>query len=140
MVSDSWHIRADAIHESSVWAMVGLIWIIQLVHYPAFRWIEAKEFVGFHHMHSQALSLIAGPLMLTQLATAYFHSQRPWLYLGLSLVVFILTFAVSVPIHNLLVNGKDPLQIERLISTNWWRTGVWSVHGLVLLWDRLTTP
>ena len=52
--------------------------------------------------------------------------------LGLVVAIWLSTFLVQVPLHNALAAGKDPLLIERLISTNWWRTGLWTLKAILV--------
>ena len=51
-------------------ALLGLIWTIQLVHYPSFGYVSHENFVAFERFHSQRISLLVIPLMLTELALA----------------------------------------------------------------------
>jgi hypothetical protein len=36
----------------SCFFMTGVIWLIQIVHYPAFALIDPNKFLEFHAMHS----------------------------------------------------------------------------------------
>ena len=49
---------------------VGLIWTIQLVHYPTMRFIPKERFVEYHNFHSMRISFLAIPLMVTELGTS----------------------------------------------------------------------
>ena len=55
-------------HFAVSWALFGLIWTVQLVHYPAFRYIQEGQFTAFQHFHMQGITLIVLPLMLAELA------------------------------------------------------------------------
>ena len=132
----------DSLQIITCFALTGLIWIIQLVHYPAFRYIEASRFPKFHQMHSRKISFVVIPLMIAELITAiwlafseassgYFQS----IILLLTLLVWLSTFGLQVPCHSKMTNGKDLHQIEKLILTNWIRTLAWSAKSAMLAWQ-----
>jgi hypothetical protein len=118
--------------------MVGLIWTIQRLHYPAFGYVSDDRFIKFHEYHSKNITFIVLPVMLLELATAILieitatQSSIPLMNLILLILIWLCTFFVSVPIHNSLVRGKNPLFVERLILTNWLRTILWSLRLILL--------
>lgn len=127
------------VHLFCFWSMFGVIWVIQMAHYPAFRFISSEQFVEFHQFHSQRITPIVGPLMMTELVSGsllvFRHGDSPvfWInFLGV-IGIFIVTFAVSVPIHNQLSSGKNSAAIEKLILTNWLRTGIYSLRAIILI-------
>ena len=118
--------------------MVGLIWLIQLIHYPAFRSVDSERWPAFHQAHTAALGLLAGgPMILSLLVGCWLGwtvpSMRQYAVIGLEVVAWIATFALSVPQHHRLAAGPDAKAIERLIATNWIRTSAWSVKLVLLL-------
>lgn len=118
--------------------LLGLIWVVQLVHYPSFRYVEPSAFVDFEKFHSRSISLIVMPLMIGELITAFWLFSTNNIFLVINLVCVVLvwlsTFLLSVPCHHHLSKGKDSLIIERLIKTNWIRTILWSFKFGVLFW------
>ena len=44
--------------------MIGVIWVVQLVHYPLFASVGANEFVAYHREHVRLITFIVGPAML----------------------------------------------------------------------------
>lgn len=127
-------------------ALIGLIWIVQLVHYPSFHFIAEIDFSAFHGHHTRSITWIVLPLMLGELALGfYLAAQANWAmsYLWPFVMVVLLwlsTFLVQVPLHNALGAGKDPALIDRLVQTNWWRTALWTIKGLWLTWVLLKAP
>ena len=119
-------------------AMTGVIWIIQLIHYPAFTYIDHTRWADFHGFHTRGITPIVAPLMLIELALSLiwiYHDIAP---LALTNLVFVLllwlsTFFIQVPIHNQLVSIKDEKLIQKLIQTNWIRTLLWTSKTLLLL-------
>jgi hypothetical protein len=130
----------ERVQLATSFSMLGLIWLIQLVHYPAFHSIEASKFSAFHAMHSSKISLIVAPLMLAELGAAVFLCFQPPAFgvrvqavlLVLTLVAWISTFFLQVPLHGALGNGNDSETINRLVQTNWIRTAAWTVKAVVL--------
>ena len=54
------------------WALVGLIWTIQLVHYPSFSFVAEDHFLEFHRHHTRSITWVVMPLMLVELALAFY--------------------------------------------------------------------
>ena len=51
-------------------AMVGIIWVIQLLHYPSFHFINEMKYVEFQHFHMTRISFIVIPVMFLELTSA----------------------------------------------------------------------
>jgi len=134
------HLSALAItHLLATAAMVGVIWLVQLAHYPSFRYIDPAQFTRFEKFHCASISFVVMPLMLLELATAallYSSGERTMAFLAsliLLALIWVSTFAVQVPLHQKLEMGYDLPSINRLITTNWIRTICWSGRFLLLL-------
>lgn len=122
--------------------MTGLIWYVQLVHYPSFHFVEETRFREFHNLHSSRTGFIVMPVMIAELVTSgvlsWFYGWVSLHALGFYLVigVWLSTFLLSVPIHAKLSSSRNAVLIDRLVSTNWVRTILWSVKsglGLFML-------
>lgn len=122
------------------WMLTGLIWMVQLVHYPSFHFIAQDQFEAFHRHHTSSISMIVMPLMLVELALSiwlYYSYGWAWKYLWPLLIVLIIwacTFFVSVPLHGLLEKSKDTNAISQLVATNWPRTILWTVKAFYITW------
>ena len=57
------------IHFISTSLMVGIIWIIQLLHYPAFHFIDKANYSAFQDFHMNRVSFIVVPTMITELVS-----------------------------------------------------------------------
>ncbi len=128
------------INLASCLLMTGLIWLIQLVHYPAFKYIGDSNFTAFHQFHTQSISYIVLPLMFIELVSSFYLAYQLPSYqislqfaLGIVIIIWISTFTLQVPAHNALANGFNEIQYQKLISTNWLRTIGWSLRSLILL-------
>lgn len=117
--------------------MTGVIWLVQLVHYPSFLYIDKNRWGAFHKMHSNWISPIVGPLMVGELLTGTLlaYSEPDTLHLtnaALIYFIFAATAWISVPLHNSLEHKHDMAVIERLIRTNWIRTGAYTIRIIIL--------
>ena len=138
------------LHFASVAVMTGLIWLIQLVHYPLMNRVSPAEFTSFHSAHSTRITFIVGPAMILELATAAglvlaavsgrFSSGLAWACLALTAGVFASTALLSVPQHAVLASGFDAAAHARLVSTNWVRTLLWTIHLVLCVWVSITRP
>lgn len=112
-------------------ALVVLIWIIQILHYPSFRFIEKEIFPSFEQFHTKRISYIVIPLMLSELFLSIID-PKPFV-LSLLILIWGSTFFIQVPCHEKLKNGFDENVISRLIFTNWIRTILWTIKFIFLL-------
>jgi uncharacterized membrane protein len=129
-------------HAAVTLYMAGLIWFVQVVHYPLFGEVSPDRFASYEQRHTRLTSRVVLAPMLVEMATAIWLVWRlpegtsgwmPWSGLVLVLVIWLSTFLLQVPQHRRLVNGFDPTAHRRLVRTNWIRTVAWSVRGLVVL-------
>ena len=135
----SWIEIATTLQYLTTIALFGLIWTIQLVHYPAFRYVAEEQFNSFQKMHSFNITLFVAPLMIFELLAAGFLLVAPSISLSqailflIVLLIWMSTFFLSVPYHNTLSKGKDERVIEKLILTNWIRTILWTLKLILIM-------
>jgi hypothetical protein len=130
------------IHLVSTSFMVGVIWIVQLVHYPTFLFIDEQKSYDFQKFHMSRISYIVMPAMTTELFSGiyiYIYSNMAiesnlfLLALTILIINWIITALVFVKMHNkLLINYKIEI-ISLLVKWNWLRTLLWSVRLILLL-------
>jgi hypothetical protein len=127
---------------ATTWAMVGIIWQVQLVTYPAFLQVGRSEFRDYHNMHAGRIAGVVGPLMAFEGLTAALlltlsptMQQSPLFWISLlGLVVnWVSTLFIQVPLHSRLENSYDTRMLRQLVLTNWIRTVSWTLRGLCLL-------
>ena len=127
----------------STLVMIGVIWTVQIVHYPLFAGVGEAGWGAYEAQHQQRITWVVGPTMLVELVTAVWlviarpPGIPPWaLILGAVLVgvIWASTAFVQVPLHNALGGRFDPSAHARLVATNWLRTLAWTVRGGLVLW------
>jgi hypothetical protein len=131
------------VHAAATLFMVGVIWFVQVVHYPLFGKVGAEGFRSYARDHSRLTGYVVGPPMLVEAATAaLLLFARPasvpaslaWAGGILLAVVWLSTALLQVPRHRALGSGYDPEAHRILVASNWVRTAAWSARGLVVLW------
>ena len=130
------------IHAAATLPMVGLIWFVQLVHYPLFQFVGSSSFSSYEQRNQRRTSWVVVPLMMTELVTAAAllfadlsapSRAKAWFGAGLLLVIWVSTALLQVPLHRKLSAGFDARRVQLLIGSNWIRTVAWSVRGLIAL-------
>jgi hypothetical protein len=123
------------------WGMVGLIWTIQLVHYPMLAVLSALQPATAAQDHARRITWVVGPLMAGEGFTALvLLFRRPpeigfvtaFVAAALLGIALLTTVLEQVPLHTALSNGHDEQSAQRLIRTNWIRTIAWTLRGIVL--------
>jgi hypothetical protein len=120
--------------------MTGLIWFVQLVHYPLMSQVGADGYRQYQLAHQNLTSLAVGPAMLAELLSALalvaINTKDPWRWAGLAAVaaLWASTALVQMPLHATLAGGFDPEAHARLVSTNWLRTALWTARSALVLW------
>ena len=74
-------------HLTSTSIMVGVIWVIQLVHYPSFKYVNESDYIIFQKYHMSNISYIVFPVMFTELTTAiliFFFWRKIFLFYVIS--------------------------------------------------------
>ena len=58
------------VHAAVTWALVGMIWTVQVVHYPLWRQIGDDAFRECHGRHMVRMTLVVAPLVIAEFLTA----------------------------------------------------------------------
>ncbi len=128
------------VHAAATWVMVGVIWVMQLVHYPLMRLVGVEHFKEYEQGHQKRISLIVVPVMSVELGASVWLLLDPsqavavvWRGAGVILLILIwgLTLFVQGPLHRLLADGFDAGLHRRLVRSNWLRTLLWSARGVL---------
>lgn len=123
--------------------LTGLIWTVQVVHYPSFGLVPKEAWSAFHAAHTRRMSYVVMAPMVVELVLAIWlawagRAGLPggagWWSLALVALVWGATFFISVPFHNRLAGGFDYIAIDGLTRTNWLRTLAWTARAGLLAW------
>lgn len=129
------------LHFSLTLYMTGLIWLVQVIHYPLFKLVSESTFPDYHRTHIQKTSFVIAIPMILEMITAFYliskdetYRSNPF-FLTASLLlalIWAVTFFISVPNHNVLSKGLNDQALTTLIKTNWIRTVAWSLRAFLL--------
>jgi hypothetical protein len=130
------------VHVAATWFMVGLIWFVQIVHYPLFAGVGSTPFMRYAQQHQRRTTLVVLPPMLIELGTAIqlvlvpsTDVPRAAAIAGLALLALIWasTFLLQVPCHRRLSRGFEAAAHRTLVWTNLLRALLWSARGVLVL-------
>ena len=128
-----------AMHLALASIMVGVIWVIQLVHYPSFRFTDREKYVSFQIFHMRKISFIVMPVMvlefLSGLLLVLYHSNHESLLrisFILLLIIWLVTALFFAQVHQKLSKGYDETLVRKLVSFNWIRTLLWTIRTIII--------
>lgn len=123
------------------WFMTGLIWFVQIVHYPLFDSVGTAAFQAYAERHRQLTTLVVFSPMVVEICTAALLAitwKRAdgwllWLCFALVIGIWISTALCSIPCHaKLCGTGYSQATHHWLVLSNWVRTLLWSARALIL--------
>ena len=124
--------------------MAGVIWLVQLAHYPLFVAVTGDPSTGRFRANQRRTAAVVMPPMLVEGITAALVALapppgvgRPAALGGLALVglLWLSTALVQMPLHERLGrDGHDPATIARLVRGNWVRTIAWTARAALAAW------
>ncbi|NNE77226.1 MAG: hypothetical protein HKN31_09160 [Pricia sp.] len=113
--------------------LVVLIWLVQLVIYPSFKFYANEELLMWHKLYVSRIALVVIPLMIGQIiisAVQLTMSQSLYTVGSFLIVVFlwIFTFTHFAPLHKRISKSSaNAAKIEKLVKRNWGRTILWTL-------------
>lgn len=118
--------------------MTGLIWFVQVVHYPLFDRVGKPDFAAYEAHHTRRTGRLVGGPMLLELGLAVTLAWSPggtlaWCGLGLLGIIWLSTAVGQIPTHRLLKRGFDQAAHKRLVRGNWVRVIAWSMRGQIAI-------
>lgn len=120
--------------------MVGVIWFVQVVHYPLLAVVppESASTVALDHQRRTGW-VVALPMTVEGVTTLGLlwrvpdgiDAWLPWSGAVLLAVALGCTVLLSVPRHARMAERPDARVGRELVLTNWPRTIAWSARGMV---------
>ena len=112
--------------------LVGVILLTQFVSYPLFKNIN-HDFEYFHADYTNRMGYLVAPIMILELIMVtliLFNNPSNNIILIITVVtilIWVSTFFIQVPIHKKIGYKKDIRKINKLIKSNLLRTILWSI-------------
>ena len=125
-------------------AMCGVIWFVQVVHYPLFARADGPASADYAHENQSRTGRVVIPFMLVEGLAAAAIAWRPptgvprtVAIAGVAMVaaLWLSTALVQMPLHARLGReGHAPAVVARLVRSNWLRTALWSARAALSVW------
>lgn len=124
----------------SSFTMVGMIWTVQIVHYPLMALVGPERFAAYEAAHAPRMAtVVLLPWTIQGLTTARLVVAPPagvpttliLATVATAFVPVIVTVLASMPAHARLSVGFDADVHARLVGTNWIRTIAWTAHAVL---------
>ena len=137
------------VQAAAAWFMTGLIWVIQIVHYPLMNRVGEDNWLGYERSHMARITWIVAPAMLIEAGTcglclamvlAGTHSAdgpatAHGLHITLAMllaIAWVSTWLLQVPAHTSLARGFTDPAHRKLVTSNWLRTAAWTARAVLL--------
>ena len=128
------------LNAASAWVMTGLIWFVQIVHYPLLAIVpvkNARETAVEHQARTSRVVML--PMVVEGVTTLWLMFDRPaavewWLAWAGGVCVAVAlasTVLLSVPRHSRMATEPTDTVGRELVVTNWPRTVAWTLHGII---------
>lgn len=130
------------LHALCTLMLTGLVWFVQLVHYPLFARLDGTVGAAYAREHVRRTSRLVAPVMVVEAASAV---ALLWVLrgtaaagiaatgLGLLVLIWVATAVWQWPLHQQLVRTFAAPDVARLARTNWVRTAAWTGRAVIAL-------
>ena len=125
---------------AAAWVMTGVIWFVQVVHYPLLAVVPVESARGTAVEHQERTArVVMVPMAVEGVTTLWLMFDRPaavpwWLAWAGGVCVAVAlasTVLLSVPRHTRMANEPTASVGRELVLTNWPRTVAWTAHGII---------
>ena len=122
--------------------LIGILIITQIISYPSLSSIDNSYFEKYHKNYVNKISYVVIPFMLIELFSLLFltyHISDLFMIKSLLILmtIWLFTFICIVPLHNSLSNKRSVDIINSLINYNWFRTILWTIKLVIILFVYL---
>lgn len=128
---------------AATWFMTGLIWFVQIVHYPLYDRVGSVSFVQYERDHCALTTMVVAPVMVTELLSAilllfarprYIGGFEASFALALLIIIWLSTLFIADNFHGGLSFGFNNQAYHGLLNWNLLRVVLWTLRGLLMLW------
>jgi uncharacterized membrane protein len=118
-------------------AMTGIIWFVQVVHYPLLAEVGPAEAVDYELRNTHLTTFVVLPPMVVELVCglllvaarpAHVAAWLAWTGLALIAAAWASTGLIQVPAHRILSERASQAAVRSLVRGNWIRTAAWSAR------------
>lgn len=129
------------IHKTATLLMVGIIWMVQVVHYPLMEFVGEPQFQEYSEKNQRWTTwVVIGPMLfecvtgglLLIKSSELRSSVLFWISLGLLAAIWLSTAFLQVPLHTKFLTGFSVANVRMLVLTNWIRTLSWTMRATLL--------
>jgi hypothetical protein len=127
-------------HFVSTLFLCGMIWVVHIVHYPSFNFVNENNWPAFHNFHTKRMTLVVVIPMTIELLSSCFllyrqQNQMTFYYAFSAIAIWLLTAFLYVPIHQRLESDIKSRQkfINLLNASHWPRFLLWTVKACILI-------
>ena len=122
--------------------LIGILIITQIISYPSLLSIDNSYFEKYHKNYVNKISYVVIPFMLIELFSLLFltyHISDLFMIKSLLILmtIWLFTFICIIPLHNSLSNKRSVDIINSLINYNWFRTILWTIKLVIILFVYL---
>lgn len=124
------------VHLVATLIMVGIIWMVQWVHYPLMAHTGPTHSAVYQQEHVRRMGPLVIPVMLAELLSAVAlcmtqPSTYAWIAMALLAIIWAVTGLSSVPAHEALSRGFNEDSHRKLMRSNALRTVLWTARGVL---------
>jgi len=130
------------VNAASTWWMTGLVWFVQIVHYPLFENVGRSEFKVYHEEHVRRTRFVVLVPMVLELILSLLIALSPqtngslailaWVGVACVCGVWSSTFLWQVPDHDRLGQEFAMTTLRSLLRGNGIRSAIWSIHSVIV--------
>lgn len=130
------------IHAFATWVMIGLVFFVQVVYYPLYKRLKGKLTV-YDEDDIKHMGFLVAPVYFFEFISAivlvfYKYSDLVYKILsGVNLLLLISIWIVSYILQVRRFGERTVLFLDKmhnfLLTSNWYRTGVWLLRGFIVL-------
>ena len=121
--------------------MLGIVLFVHIVQYPMLALVPKIGREEFERRYCDRAGIIIAPLMIIEAVTALFFTlYTPFRLTALTIsgsilvaLIWSITFFISVPHHQKLINAWDDAVHRRLMFSNLLRVILWALRAIVVL-------
>lgn len=121
--------------------LVVLIWMVQLLIYPSFRYFATKNLYLWHEHYTKFMAIIVLPLMASQLIISIINLINALnlisiVHFSLVLLTWLTTLLFFVPLHNRISNKTITNNtLSDLLVLNWLRVVLWTLILIISIFN-----